>query len=504
MPMVKLGKWAPDRQQVGANALITALNVLPRRSGYDSMPQLTSADLGTLNGLCRGAFSGRSSSGLNFTVAGTSNRLYVGTTGPLADESDGASPYTVGTNQWWDFALYNNRIIATNYTDAMEEFEVGVSADFDDLSTDAPRAKHIAIVRGFLVAGNIIGQGVNAAAIGTDEAAVQWSAIDNPLSWPQVGTAAASAVQSDFQPLAGDGGSITDVIGGSDYGLIFRDRAVWRMDYEGGDQFFRFTPISENIGCIIPKGAIRVGGITYFHSEEGFYATNGNEVIPVGNDVVDRFFLANIQADTGYRVSCKHFPEWKCIAWLYMGAGASAEICNALILYNPVDDMWAAGEVSAEWLVDVMPFTDSLDSYSDSLDSGVLSAVSLDSLLSASVRKAGGFISGTHALATFDGTPGTATLETSDFEPTPGRVAMVRSVRPVFDSKTGSGGFGGLIGARFRPSDAVAFSPFQTQDASGKLACGLTGRYLRARFGLSGAFEGLHGFDVDARAGGPR
>jgi len=506
MPMVKLGKWAPDREVIGASSLITAQNVLPRRSGYDSIPTLRSADLGALNGLCRGALSGRAAAGLNFTVGGSSNRLYLGTTGALANVSLGgasASPYTVGTNQWWDFALYGSRLIATNYTDAMESFVVGTSTAFAALSADSPRAKHIAVVRGFLVAGNIVGRGVNAAAIGTDETAVQWSAIDLPTSWPQVGTAAASALQSDYQQLAGDGGAITDVIGGSDFGIIFRDRSIWRMDYEGGDTFFRFTPISENIGCIIPKGAIRVGGITYFPSEEGFYATNGVEVVPVGNDVVDRFFLGNIQADTGYRVSCKHFPEWKCIGWLYMGVGASAEICNALILYNTVDDMWSYNVVSAEWLLDVMPFTDSLDSYSDSMDSGALSAVNLDTLLAASTRTAGGFLSGTHALATFEGTPGVGLIETSDFEPAPGRVAMVRSIRPVFDSQSGAG-FGGYVSGRFRPSATSISESTTSPDATGKLNCRVTGRYLRAGIGFFGEFTGLHGFDVDARIGGPR
>ena len=48
----------------------------------------------------------------------------------------------------------------------------------------------------------------------------------------------AASVQSDNQTLQGDGGWIQAVTPGSEVGAIFQERAIWRMDYRGGDIVF--------------------------------------------------------------------------------------------------------------------------------------------------------------------------------------------------------------------------------------------------------------------------
>lgn len=502
-PMIDIGPLAPDQPDVRGVGCETAADVIPRASGYDSMPLLESAGAGSLNSAARGALTGRTRLGTNFTVAGSANRLYLGTTGSLANVSNGGgSPYTLTATDWWDFVLYGNRVIASSYADAPEDFVIGTDSAFGALSADAPRARHLAVVRDFVVAGNIIGRGANAATIGTAEDAVQWSALDDPTTWPQVGTAAAKAVQSDWQPLAGNGGEITDLTGGSDFGLVFRKRGIWRMDYEGGDTFFRFTPIEENLGCVIPKAAIRVGGLVYFPSEQGFYATDGFQTVPIGNEIVDRTFRDDLQDDTEQYVSCAYFPAWKCVVWAYMGEGATMATPNRLLLYNVIDNRWATASKTLEWLTDVMPFTESLDSYVDSLDSGALSAVNLDSLIAASKRTAGAFNT-SHELATFTAAAGTAVIQTSEFEPAPGRVALLKSVRPVFDVPPANG-LAAHSRVRMRSSDAPVQSSGATEDATGKHPMRATGRYVGVRFVMDGAFSGFSGFDADYDAKGAR
>ena len=501
--MLELGAWTPDQPDVSAQGLVVAQNVIPRASGYDSLPTLVSADVGTLNLLCRGAMTGRARLGTNFTVGGTATQLSIATTASLANVSNGgASPYTLTATEWWAMTLFGNRIVACSYADAPESFVVGTSANFAALSGDAPRCRYLAVVRDFVVAGNLIGRGVNAATIGTAEDAIQWCALDDPTSWPQVGTAAARAVQSDWQPLSGAGGQITGLIGGSDYGLVFQERSVWRMDYEGGDTFFRFTPLEgENRGCWIPKAAIRVGGLTYFPAEDGFFATDGFQIVPIGNEVVDRFFLDDFQADSEERLSVAYFPEWKCVVWLYMGLNASAEQPNHALLYNVVSQRWSQANISAEWLVNVLPFSDSLDSYVDSMDTGVLSAVSLDTLIGTSRRMSGAF-NASHALATFSGTPGTGQIETHEYEPAPGRVGYLRSLRPVYDS--GSSGFIARALTRMRLTDAQTTSGAALEDATGKHALRVSGRYIAAKFTTFGTFTNLSGFDADIVVQGDR
>jgi hypothetical protein len=481
-PMVELGAWAPDQPDVSNGGLRAAFNTA-----------------------CRGAMTGRSSGGLNFTVGGTLNRLYLATTGSLANVSNGgASPYTMagGTNgNWWSFVLYGNRIVASDYTDAMESFIVGTSSNFAALSADSPRCKHLAVVRDFIVAGNIIGRGVNAATIPTSENAIQWSGLDDPTSWPQVGTLAAKSVQSDWQPLAGNGGQITSIVGGSDYGIVFQERAIWRMDYEGGDTFFRLTPIDENRGCWIHKAAIRVGGVTYFPSEDGFMATDGMQTVPIGNEMVDKFFIEQFDANSQPVLSCTYFPPWKCVLWLFQGVGAVNETPNTVLMFNVQSSRWAYASVGAEWLVSVLPFAGSLDSDSTSLDSGTYSAISLDSVVGATRRIPGAFDT-SHGLSTFTGTPSTSFFETNEFEPDPGNVGTILSIRPVYD-KVSSSFFAGLT-TRMRMSDDKVTGPTMGEDVTGKMSLRSSGRYVSAYFSAFGEYKNFAGFDVNVVTRGAR
>lgn len=501
-PMVDLGAWVPDQPSVENAGLRVAYNTLPAERGYDSLPALVATGAGSINATCVGAMTGRARLGTNFTVAGSANRLYLATTGSLSNVSNGGgSPYTLTDDNWWSFALFGNRVVASSYTDAPESFVIGTSSDFDALSADAPNAKHLTVVKDFVVAGNIIGRGANATDIGTAEDAVQWCALDDPTSWPQVGTLAAKSVQSDWQPLSGNGGQVTSLVGGSDYGIVFQERAIWRMDYEGGDTFFRFTPIDENRGCWIHKAAIRVGGVTYFPAEDGFMATDGMQTVPIGNEVVDAFFLNELAPDTSHKLSVTYFPEWKCIAWLFMGTDAVDGIPNTILFYNTQSQRWSYSKTPAEWLLTVLPFSVSLDDDATSLDSGTYASVSLDSLTGVSRRSPGAF-NGSHALATFTSDPLTAVFETKEFEPEPGMVGTVLSIRPVYDSTTAS--FTAAAKTRMRMSDSQSSTDYTSPDATGKCAVRATGRYLAASFITSGQFKNFRGFDVDLRVRGAR
>lgn len=493
MPTIEFGAWAPDQPDIENGGLEVALNVLPAERGYDSLPSLVATGAGSLNASARGAMTGRARLGTNFTVAGTEDRIYVATTGALTNESaGGGSPYNLTADHWWSFVLFGNRIVASNYVDPMESFVVGTSTEFAALSANAPRAKHLAVVKDFIVAGNIVGRGVNATPIGTSEDAVQWSALDDPTSWPEVGTNAAKGVQSDWQPLAGNGGQITKLIGGSDYGLVFQERAIWRMDYEGGDTFFRFTPIDENRGCWIHKAAIRVGSLTYFPAEDGFMVTDGLQTVPIGNEVVDRFFLDTFDSSTQPLLSVAYMPEFKSVVWLFVGEGGTTP--NAALFFNVQSGRWSHAQIAADWLVEVLPFGTSLDDDATSMDSGTHAAISLDTLVGATRRSAGAFNTA-HALATFSGDAVTGFIETKEFEPTPGGVATVKSIRPVYDDISAS--IIGGVRTRMRASDAQVNGPFNSVDVTGKLNFRRSGRYVAAYFVTSGAFRNFHGFDVD-------
>ena len=119
---------------------------------------------------------------------------------------------------------------------------------------NAPTARFVTVVRDFVVAGYVAGE----------ESRVYWSDINNELNW-----VASASSQSDSQYLP-DGGNITGLAGG-EYGLVFLERAIYRMTYSGSPFFFQFDAISRTLGCISAGSIAQFGGVTYFLADDGLY-----------------------------------------------------------------------------------------------------------------------------------------------------------------------------------------------------------------------------------------
>jgi hypothetical protein len=501
---VELGEWLPDQPQLSAPALLEAQGVIPRGRGYDPWPGSVDANRGTLDTFCRGAFSGRTRQGTDFVVAGTTAKLWLATNGLLDDATrTSGGPYTAQNR--WEFALFGEDLIAVDYEDAPQRFQFGVSTDFALLHANAPKARFCATVREFLVMGNLVGQGTHVAIYGTREDGVHWSGQGNAASWETTGTAAAAAVQSDWQALIDEGGAITDVVGGADYGLVFKERSIWRMDYEGGDTFFRFTQIDGNRGCTIPGSCIRIAGLTYFLSETGLCVTNGADSRELGTERVDRWLLDRITADRYERVSSFNHPKLPLLGFGFMTNQASGDTCDEILLYNYAIDRFSHVTLSHEWMVIAIP-----NSASVSLDSAPYAAgnldttyatLDLDSLVGGMLRELS-FFDSSHHLQSVNGTPSVGVIVTGDFELSPGAVSFVRAVRPLYEARGSS--FNALVGARMRTQDVSDLTAFAVEDASGKCCGRKTGRYHRARLQMDGAYEQVHGLSADFETMGER
>ena len=273
------------------------------------------------------------------------------------------------------------------------------------------------------------------------------------------------------------------------------------MDDEDGDTFFRFTPIDENRGCWIHKAAIRVGGLTYFPAEDGFFATDGMQTVAIGNEIVDQFFTDQLQDGTGHLLSAAYIPPWKCVAWLFMGLGATSSTPNTILLYNVQSSRWAYANVTAEWLTQVLPFSSTLDDDAPSLDSGTWGSISLDIPTQIAKRTPAAFDT-SHGISTFAGDHLNATFETNDFEPDPGQVGTVISIRPVFENRSAEFSGGALY--RMSPEESRSSTQSRGLDATGKISIRATGRYLAAFFQTAGEFRNLSAFDVNVVTRGPR
>ena len=492
---IEFGEWLPDQPQLSAPALRVALNVIPNECGYDLWPNSQVSNRGALDTFCRGASSGRTRQGTDFVVAGTTAKLWLATTGSFDDVTRTVGGAYAATKRW-EFTLFGEDLVATDYDDAPQRYQFGASTDFALLHADAPRAKHVAVVREFVVFANLVGQGVHAAIYGTREDGVHWGGQGLANSWPTTGTAAAAAVQSDWQPIVDDGGQITDLVGGADYGIVFKERSAWRMDYEGGDVFFRFTQIDGNVGCLIPGSSIRLGGVTYFISETGLRRTSGGPSEPFGTGRVDQWLRDALNLSRAERVSTFVHPRLPVIGWAFMNGTATGDAMNAILLYNWSADRFSTVQIAAEWIIEALQSGASLDAApyaAGNLDT-TYGATDLDTITGGIERQLSMFTT-THELSIITGEPGGAVLETGDFELSPGGVAMVRALRPLYH-RAGTSMIP-FVKSRFRVRDAHTATQFSTEDADGKCVGLRSGRYHALRLLIFGDYGQVHGVSAD-------
>jgi hypothetical protein len=73
---------------------------------------------------------------------------------------------------------------------------------------------------------------------------------------------------------------------GGEFGLVLTERSIYRMSYVGTPAIFQFDNISRNLGCFEPNSIVQYQGITYFLGDDGFYACDGTQIIPIGAEKV--------------------------------------------------------------------------------------------------------------------------------------------------------------------------------------------------------------------------
>lgn len=198
----------------------------------------------------------------------------------------------------WCFTQFDELVVATNRVTQPQKKDIGAGtfqADFADLSgvTAGSGAEVCCRVRDHLVFGGLYG--AMSSGIATNlggQSALRWSSIGDPEAWPEPGSATALSTQAGAQVLPAEYGYITGLVGFERYGLVFQERAVTRMTYEGGNVVYQFDRISQGVGSGIPgvsspQAFVTVDGITYFWNRAGIYATDGYKIRPISAGRLD-------------------------------------------------------------------------------------------------------------------------------------------------------------------------------------------------------------------------
>jgi hypothetical protein len=500
---ILFGPWLPDQPDFGNPGCITAENVIPRtKNTYSPMPSFAAISSTAIPDAPLGAFSATDASGNPGMYTGTETKLYrsINATQPNFVDASGASTFATPAGRFWSFAEGDGFVYASNGVDAIQSVATGAAANFAALGANAPKAKVIASVQpGFLVCGDI-----NDVTVGIQPQGIRWSALGDYTNFPLVGSAAAKAVQSDWQAVRADGRlqAIAPNLASCNAALFF-EQSVFRMLYTGDNKIFDIQPVEKMRGTPSPRSVVQVGQMAYFLGHDGWYSFDGTLARPIGADRVNRTFYAD--ADPNYIsgiVGCADPISGLCF-WLYAGTGNSGGVPNRILVYNPVVDRFSPitgfqgyslfigrsfgttldGIDALGYTIDTLPY--SLDSQFLTGGKIVLGAFGVD-------RKYG----------SFSGSAMAYTMDTKEFRLSGNRRTRLHSVRPIVQG----GACSAAIASRRNLDDPVAFGSASPRNNIGICPVRSEGLHQRVRLTAPAGTLAKHiqGVEVEHTPGGSR
>ena len=459
---ITFGEWLPDQPSV-TGALVKANNVFSKAIGYGAIPSAVDYSQSASENL-NNVVAGRNPDGTTSIFAGSETNLYkLDSTDMSLDDVSGAT-YATPNGQRWRFTQFGHRLIAANGNSRLQGWLLGTSTAWADLDTDAPRSRYVTVVRDFVVSGYDSDSGFSYR--------VQWSALNDETNWTPSAT-----TQADYQDIP-DGGSVVGVTGG-EFGLIFMDRSIHRMSYVGSPLVFQFDNISRNLGCYEANSIIQYQGVSFFLSDDGFYACDGQNIIPIGNEKVNRYFFNDVDEVFLPNMSAAIDPFRNLVIWSYASKGQGGNV-NRLLIYNFETKKWSSGSTDVDRVADASTPSvtlEGLDAFSSSIDA---LPTSLDSrqwvggkMMFAGVRNA--------KIVTFTGANSTATIQTGDLS-AENRKTAVTLVQPIVDNGSASV----AISSRNLLSELVTFGTATAADSENRVSIRSMGRYHQLEFTPTG------------------
>jgi hypothetical protein len=486
------GEWLPDQPSIGLKGLTVATNVIPDAQSYLPFPNLVVYS-NSIGARCQGGIFATDFADNNYNYVGDASALYVLTTQSFSDATrlvGGA--YTTNADDFWEFAQWGNTVIGVNgFTDLPQQISFG-AANFANLSTGV-KAKHIAIMRDFVVMGNVSDSAANVYR-------VRWCAINNPTSWT-----ANAATLADFQDLPPEGGRVQKVLGG-EYGVILQQRSVWRMLFVGSPLVFQFDRVHNSIGAYIAQSTVRYQNLVFFLSEEGFYAFDGSALDPIGRGKVDKFFLADFNTTYANRLHAAIDPPNKLALWAYPSSDSIGGNPDKLLIYSWAFKRWTlVTGLNIQYLLQNIStgYTlDGLDAVTTDLDA---LPWSLDSNQWTGGQIALAAFNASNRLARFNGSAMAATLTTGEFQLFTDKRAQLTEIRPYLLGLSASATLSVLNRNNLTESISVgATATFP--NATGFVQCRVDARYFHIRMETSPSvnFTHLAGMDVKGTPSGER
>jgi len=486
---VEFGEWLPDLQDFTKPGLRRCFGVFPKASSYEPFNQLVAFSTNTLLQRCQGAIIAQDATA-TYNFAGDSSALYVMTATTFLSVTRAAlsgGAYSVVSTDAWHFAQFGNRILAVNghnasttsFTDhTIQTVSLGPVGTFANLTGAGNlAAKTIAIVRDFVVIGNIM---TADSTSGTFSQRVRWCGINDPTTWT-----ANATTMADHQDLVGDGGEVMRIIGG-EYGVIFQRNAIYRMDFVGSPLVFQFDQVQQNLGAVARNCIAAYQNMIFFLSDTGFFAFDGSTVTPIGRGKVDDAFWKGKLPETAVnrsfldRIVAEIDPENKLVMWSYPSTASAGGTADVMLVYS-----WAYNRWSALNGINIQRVTRQISA------GGATTLAVYNSV---------------NGLSRFTGSQDSALFTLAELQFNTKGLSTVVEARPYFE--TSGTAVAAVVTGFVRSTLAGTFSAVATTtiDTKGVANMRVTGRYhaLRTTFPPGGTIHHIYGIEVEFQPHGWR
>jgi len=384
-------------------------------------------------------------------------------------------------DEFWEFVKWGEKVIAVCGHNNVPRVITFGDPVFADLSGSPPNARHIAVVRNFVVMGNNNESGT------VHNQRIRWSGINDETNW-----ATDRVKQSDYQDLLGSHGQVQAIRGG-EYGTIIMENAVWVMEYIGSPQIFRFDETLSGIGTPSPNSVVKRGDSCFMLSQNGFVAIDsGRTLIEIGANKINKWIYDNVDSLFIPRVVGAWDQRSRLIMWVFPSASNNG-LPNQGVIFDLETGRWSHFEDEVEWIFPALGQSltlEELDSISGSLDA---LPASLDSRQWIANDLAMFAFDDTHASGAFDGTAMAATIDTTESKLSDGR-SLVSRVRLEVDAP---GTATVTPGARASQSDSNTFGSAISQGSDGSYPVRSESRYHRFRADITGGFTRAQGVTVE-------
>lgn len=471
--MINFGPWEPDKAAFNSSVSTDVLNVVPSTTGFRPFPSffnVTSA----ISARPQGAITTRGLQGSIHNFCGDATKLYKEASNGLswADVSRlVGGPYACAADKWWDFAVFGDYVIATNGNDVPQYYQMDVSANFALLAGSPPTANFVGVIRDFAVL----------ARRNTAFNRLTWSAINNVADW--VASATTMADAQDFP----DGGQIMGFVGG-EFGIVFLEKGIWRMAFEGPPTVFRFDKIENFLGCRAERSIAAYENLIFFLADDGFYMIRGgSEIIPIGAEKIDRTLEATLDGNYLHRVSSAIDPIRKLYLVGFPSGSASAGMPDSILAYHWPTGQWSKIASTHQLIYIAATQTtytiDGLDALSGTID-GLPYPVDSRFYAGSGRLLLAGFNSANQQ-GFYTGVNLAATIETGDTQLTPGSKSLLRSVRPMVEGSSVTPSV--TVKSRNRLQDSHTTGSAVAANANGVCPLRVNARYHRAKMTIPAA-----------------